>query len=163
MYANESWPPHWGFGLFLPFALAGLFAIAWNRVKLRVALVLPLIWLGWEFVAATQTVSPALTKLTLSAHFVICVGLFYLGFFARKGMSNPWPLWAGIGLALCWSMRIGLEQHFGGLEATRKMLTFSAYWAWIPPAGEPGISKKDCQHPHLRHFRRVRQFIGRRA
>jgi O-antigen ligase len=53
------------------------------------------------------------------------VCLFYLGVFTSKGMSNPWPIWVGMGLALCWAMRLGLEQHFGGLEATRKMMLYS--------------------------------------
>jgi O-antigen ligase len=120
----DIWPPHWGAWLFVPVALAGLFAIEFDRVKLHWALVLPLLWLGWEFVSAAQTVSPVLTKMTLT-QFTICVSLFYLGVFARKGMSNPWPIWAGMGLALCWAMRAGMEQHFGGLEATRKMVASS--------------------------------------
>jgi hypothetical protein len=120
----EMWPPHWGAWLFVPVGLAGLFAVVVDRVKLHWALMLPLVWLAWEFVSATQTVSTALTKLTLT-QFTVCVSLFYLGFFARKGMSNPWPVWAGMGLALCWVMRVGMEQHFGGLEATRKMLAAS--------------------------------------
>jgi hypothetical protein len=120
----EMWPPHWGAWLFVPVGLAGLFSVVLDRVKLHWALMLPIIWLAWEFVAATQTVSAALTKLTLT-QFSVCVSLFYLGFFARKGMSNPWPIWAGMGLALCWAMRAGMEQHFGGLEATRKMLAAS--------------------------------------
>jgi O-antigen ligase len=118
---NELWPAHWSAWLFGPVALAGLFAIELNRAKLHWALLLPLVWLGWELVSATQTVSLPLTKLTIT-HFAVCVSLFYLGFFTGKGMSNPWPIWAGMGLALCWTMRVGLVQHFGGLEATRKML-----------------------------------------
>jgi hypothetical protein len=120
----DMWPLHWGPWLFLPVALVGLFAIEWDRVKLHWVLALPLIWLGWEFVAAAHTVSPELTKMTLT-QFTICVSLFYLGYFARKGMSNPWPIWVGMGLALCWAMRAGMEQHFGGLEATRKMMASS--------------------------------------
>jgi O-antigen ligase len=119
-----SWPPHWGAWLFAPVAAAGLFAIQWKGVKWHWALALPLVWLGWEFVSATQTASPVLTGLTL-AHFAVCVGLFYLGFFARKGMANPWPVWAGMGLGMCWAMRAGVEQRFGGLEATRNMLLHS--------------------------------------
>jgi len=117
---NWPWPPIWGVWMFAPVALAGLCAISWKGLKFRWILALPLVWLGWEFVSATQTVSPALTKLTL-AHFTVCAGLFYLGFFACRRMPNPWPIWAGLGLALCWTMRVGMEQHFGGLEATRKM------------------------------------------
>lgn len=120
----DIWPTNWGPWLFVPVALVGVFAIALDKAKFHWALVLPLIWLVWEFVSATQTVNPALTKITLT-HFTVCVCLFYLGFFARTGMSNPWPLWAGMGLALCWAMRSGIQQHFGGLEATRKMMAES--------------------------------------
>lgn len=48
-------------------------------------------------------------------------------------MSNPWPVWAGLGLALCWVMRTGLEQHFGGLEATRKMFATSPQLLDVDP------------------------------
>jgi len=126
------WPPHWAAWLFVPVALAGLWAIQWDRTKLHWALFLPLVWLGWELVSATQTVSLALTKLSVT-HFFVCVGLFYLGFFARKGMANPWPIWAGMGLALCWAMRAGMEQHFGGLEATRKMMKESPEMLGLDP------------------------------
>jgi len=129
---NDLWPAHWSAWLFLPVALVGLFAIELNGTKLHWALFLPLIWLGWELVSATQTVSLALTKLTIT-HFVVCVSLFYLGFFAKKGMSNPWPIWAGMGLALCWALRIGMEQHFGSLEATRKMIKESPEMLGVDP------------------------------
>jgi hypothetical protein len=117
----ELWPPHWGAWLFLPVALAGLWAIEWGGKKFSWVMFLPLIWFGWELISATETTSLSLTKLTIT-HFAVCVSLFYLGLFARKGMSNPWPIWVGMSLALCWAMRAGLEQHFGGLEATRKMI-----------------------------------------
>ena len=55
-------------------------------------------------------------------HFSVCVILFYLGCFAMKGVRNPWPLWTGLALGLCWLLRAGFEQHFGGLEATRRLL-----------------------------------------
>src|ERR1700678_2427823 len=66
------WPPHWAAWLFVPVALAGLWATQLDRTKLHWALFLPLIWLGWELVSATQTVSLALTKLTVT-HFFVCV------------------------------------------------------------------------------------------
>jgi hypothetical protein len=128
----ELWPPHWSAWLFVPVALAGLWSLEWNRTKLHWVLLLPLIWLGWQLVSSTQTVNLALTKLTMT-HFAVCVGLFYLGFFARRGMSNPWPVWAGMGLALCWFMRVALEQHFGGLEATRKMIKESPELMGLDP------------------------------
>src|SRR5208337_1758908 len=51
----------------------------------------------------------------------------------RKGMSNPWPVWAGMALALCWAMRVGMEQHFWGLEATRKLLANSPELSGLNP------------------------------
>src|SRR5208283_3917475 len=110
----------------------GLFAIQWSRVKWDWVLMLPLLWLGWECISAAQSVSTELSKLTLT-HFAVCVVFFYLGCFARKGMSNPWPVWAGMGLALCWAMRAGMEQHFGGLEATRKMIAASSEMTGVDP------------------------------
>lgn len=140
---NFQWPPHWATWLFVPLALAGLLAIERSRIRLHWALLLPLIWLGWEFMAATQTVKMELTRITL-LHFAECVGLFYLGFFARRGLSNPWPVWAGMGLALCWAMRAGIQQHFGGLEATRKMLLYSPGLLGVNPklVADLGYQKK---------------------
>ena len=58
----------------------------------------PLLWLGWQFVSATGSISPKLTAAVV-AHFSACVAFFYLGFFALRGVRNPWPVWAGLGLA----------------------------------------------------------------
>jgi len=128
----QLWPPLWGAWLFLPVAIAGLWPLQLDRTKLHWILFLPLIWFGWQLISATQTVSLPLTKLTIT-HFALCLGLFYLGFFARKGMSNPWPIWAGMALAICWAMRAGMEQHFGGLEATRKLLKESPELMGVSP------------------------------
>jgi O-antigen ligase len=117
----DSWPSRWGTLLLLPLLAMAISAIPWQRLKLRWYLLLPAIWLGWQFVSATQTVSQSLTAETLT-HFTICIFLFYLGYFALDGNPNPWLIWTGIGLALCWTLRAGMEQHFGGLEETRKML-----------------------------------------
>jgi O-antigen ligase len=120
--SNYTWQVKWGYLLMIPVFLTGLFAIRWRpfpRIKLWL-LLLPLLWLGWEFVSATATISPNLTKPVL-AHFSACVAFFYLGLFALRGVRNPWPVWAGLALACCWTLHIAMEQHFGGLEATRKL------------------------------------------
>jgi hypothetical protein len=109
-----SWPSKWGYLMLIPLLVAGLLAIPWNRLKFRSILALPAVWLGWEFIASAQSVSPELTRETM-AHFTVCVALFYLGYFALQGTSKYWPSWAGIALALCWVIHSGVEQHFGGL------------------------------------------------
>ena len=116
-----SWPSRWGPWLVAPLVAAGLFAVPWNRLRGHWTLALPAIWLGWELLAATQTVRPVLTSVTLK-HFAACVVLFYVGFFALNRGSQTWPVWTGMALALCWVIRAGFEQHFGGLEATRKLI-----------------------------------------
>jgi hypothetical protein len=117
----ESWPPKWGFWMVIPLIIAGVLAIPWNRLKFRWMLALPAVWLAWEFVAAASSEGPDLTGQTM-AHFTVCVALFYLGCFVLRGFSRLWPIWTGISLALCWVIHAGIEQHFGGLDATRKLI-----------------------------------------
>ena len=120
--SSYSWPVKWGYLLMVPVFAAGLFAIRWTRLPARGRwlLLLPAFWLGWQFVSATASIAPKLTGPVLG-HFSACVGLFYLGWFALRGVRNPWPVWAGLGLGLCWILHVAMTQHFGGLEATRKM------------------------------------------
>jgi O-antigen ligase len=119
---SYTWPVKWGYLLVIPVLVAGLFAIRWKSLPVWSWLLLcPLLWLGWEFISAAATISPSLTGPTL-AHFSACVVFFYLGFFALRGARNPWPVWTGLGLALCWVLHLAMLQHFGGLEATRKMI-----------------------------------------
>lgn len=139
--SSYTWPVKWGYLMMIPVFLAGLFAIRWKsnpgkpagtpRRGVRILLLCPLLWLGWEFISATSTISPRLTGPTL-AHFSACVAFFYLGFFALRGARNPWPVWAGLGLALCWVLHLAMEQHFGGLEATRKLI-LGGRQLYLPP------------------------------
>jgi hypothetical protein len=128
----ETWQLKWGYWFMVPLIVAGLAAIRWRTLSFKWPLVLPLAWLGWQCLSATQSVSPRLTTMTLE-HFSACVILFYLGYFALQGVRNPWPLWAALALALCWVMRMGLEQHFGGLEATRRLIYQMKDGVGLPP------------------------------
>jgi O-antigen ligase len=113
----------WGYLLMMPVFAAGLFAIRWKPFRGRWTwlVLLPLLWLVWEFISGTASISPKLTRPVL-AHFSACVAFFYLGLFALRGVRNPWPVWAGLGLALCWVLHIAMTQHFGGLAETRKLI-----------------------------------------
>lgn len=147
----ESWPVQWGYWLILPLVVAGLASVWWGArgsgslpgTGLKWPLALPFAWLGWQFIAATHSVSPKLTSLTLE-HFSVCVILFYLGCFAMKGVRNPWPLWTGLALALCWVLRAGFEQHFGGLEATRRLIYTMKDGTDLPPGllNDPAYLKR---------------------
>jgi O-antigen ligase len=85
---------------------------------------LPVIWLVWQWISATQSVDADLTRVTLR-HFVACVICFYLGLFClpREGTATffLWPIAVAFALVLA----VGLQQHFGGLQETREY--FLAY------------------------------------
>jgi hypothetical protein len=134
-YSNYSWQDKWGYLLMIPVLAAGLFAIRWKPLpaKWPWLLLLPLAWLGWQFVAAAAHDFPDPAGAVL-AHFSACVAFFYLGFFALRGVRNPWPVWAGLGLALCWILHIAMTQHFGGLEASLKAISEGRGMAQVPPA-----------------------------
>lgn len=117
----ESWPAKWGFWLSIPVLIAGLVAAPWGKLKFRWAFALPLVWLVWEMIAAGNTINRPLSSHTV-AHFTVCVAMFYAGCLAMQGNSKSWVIWIGLGLALCWVIRAGFEQHFGGLAATRALL-----------------------------------------
>ena len=79
---------------------------------------LPLIWLIWQIISATQTVDLAISKATL-IHFGSCIAAFYLGIFvlARMRLAKL-ALW-GAALGLVIYLIDASRVHFGGLENTR--------------------------------------------
>jgi hypothetical protein len=116
-----SWPVVVGYWLLAVVMVMGLAVARWRVSAPRWLVALPLAWLVWEALAGTQTVSAALTRATL-AHFTSCVVCFYLGLFALGRVRRLGLFWAGLlagfALVLVW----GLEQHFGGLEETRRYI-----------------------------------------
>lgn len=92
----------------------------------------PLVWFGWQVCASIPTVDKTLTEVTLK-HFGICVLLYYLGLFSRRDVSDHVPqfIW-GLVLSLVMVLWIGWDQHFGGLEATRRMVYEQEGWQNLP-------------------------------
>ncbi len=118
---HSTWPIRWSYPLFLPLIIFGFLVGRWKKPQSKWLFVAPLVWLGWTFISATQTVSLELTVLTLK-HFTACVVCFYLGWFALAEMKSLTFFWIPIWLAFLWLLRIGFEQHFGGLQQLREYL-----------------------------------------
>lgn len=119
----NPWPFGVAYAGLVALGLLGLFEAKWRKPRPAWLVVLPLAWLFWQFVAATHTVEATLTGMTLK-HFAACVGCFYLGYFALSAAREPWFLFgliAGFGVVLA----VGIQQHFGGLEESRRY--FFAY------------------------------------
>jgi len=120
----QPWPMVLAYATFVPVGIAGLFVWRWNLRVPRWIVGLPLAWFCWQLVAATQTVDVQLTQTTLM-HFAGCVVCFYLGLFALSRVPDMTALWLGWSVGYGIVLAIGLEQHFGGLEETRRW--FFAY------------------------------------
>ena len=123
----NPWPVVIARWLLAAVVCAGLAVARWDLRKVPpLLLALPAAWLFWEFAAATQTVNGALTQLTL-AHFTCCVICFYLGFFALGPLRTHGPFWIGLLIAFLVVLAVGFEQHFGGLEETKRFLYLYEY------------------------------------
>ncbi len=80
-FLNDAWPTHWANWILLPLAALGALLVFQNKMSWRQTnwlWLLPLAWLGWQFISATQTVDADLTAATLW-QFSGCVACYFLG------------------------------------------------------------------------------------
>ena len=136
---ETAWPISWGYSLLGLLIVSGLFVGRLKKGTPRWALILPAAWLGWQFLSATQTVKPSLTSATVP-HFIACVGCFYLGWFSLAEAKRPWLFWIGAAVGLLVVFRIGIAQHFGGLDATRRHFEIYVFPTLADPS--PDLLKK---------------------
>lgn len=127
-----SWPVAWGYGLGAVVLLLGILSGSWAWPRMSVLFFAPLIWLTWQFVAGTQTLNAALTGATLR-HFTACAVCFYLGFCVLSRSQCTAPLWAGLLTGFWIVIALGWEQHFVGLERTRRFFYEQPDWQGQPP------------------------------
>ncbi|HTJ00847.1 MAG TPA: O-antigen ligase family protein [Dongiaceae bacterium] len=133
-WALSSWPASIGHGLLVVLVIFGILVVRWKTRAPGWLICLPLLWLAWQLVAATHTVDAALTSATVK-HFVACVACFYLGLGITNRCPDPLPFFAGLVLGLIGVVIVGWQQHFGGLEATRRYFFLYIYpqMASVPP------------------------------
>lgn len=121
------WPLRIAYPMVGLLALAGLAAIKWRSFRPRWLTFMPLAWLAWQGLAATQSVDSKLTASVL-AHFATCLACFYLGMLClnREGTTKFFlgPLITAFGIMLA----VGFGQHFGGLQQSRDY-----FWTYIYP------------------------------
>jgi hypothetical protein len=135
-----SWPNLVGYALLAALSITSIRSLAPNVQSPQWLLLIPAVWLGWQVLCTANTINMPLTRATL-AHFTSVVLLFYLGYFALSRESELQgfrvPLLGGFLLVL-WA---GLEQHFGGLQATREMIYSQPNWQELPPEYLEKIAK----------------------
>jgi O-antigen ligase len=99
--------------------LASLPLWRWRLPRPKWLLAAPLFWFFWELLSATQTVRPDLTNPTI-LHFAGCLVSFYAGYFALSQARSRTPFWLGLLAGLLVVFWVGFNQHYGGLEQTRR-------------------------------------------
>jgi len=139
-FVMDPWPFGWGYLLLGVVFLLALPVWRWTPAAPKWILILPLVWFGWQVVSATQTVDRTLTQRTV-LDFAACVVCFYAGLFALSRSTNNAPLWCGLGLGLLFALWVGLGQHFGGLEETRRMAEH-IQWELYPPEFKAAFQQK---------------------
>ncbi len=123
----SPWPVVIGWWFLAGAVLVGIFVMRRESNAPRWLIALPLVWLCWQFVCATQTVDAKLTTGTLK-HFIACVVCFYLGVFCLSRVRNLTAFWLCLMAGFAFVLATGLQQHFGGLEESRKH-----FWLYVFP------------------------------
>ncbi len=135
----STWPIRWAFDLFFGplFFIGFLFlgCVVWffrNTIPLQIKQVagdrrarfsLSCLagWYCWQWVASMDTVGPSLTRATL-CQFTLCVLLFAVGLFCLSAVDRLNPLWWGLLAGFVVVLWSGMDQRFGGLDETRRMI-----------------------------------------
>jgi O-antigen ligase len=130
---TESWPAVWGYGVLVIFAALGVWQWRRPRGVPIWAMALPLVWLGWQFVAAATTVDRELTRAVLP-QFVATVVCFGLGLSVGGGPGAR-RVWWGLLAGLLVVLGSGFRQQYGGLAASREYFYEHEKTGWreVPP------------------------------
>jgi predicted membrane channel-forming protein YqfA (hemolysin III family) len=134
---NEPWPLHWANWIFLPLAIAGAIlvfqkSVVWPQSKWF--WLLPLVWLGWQFVSATQSEYADLTAPTLW-QFSGCVACYFLGALLFHNPAAQRILLVGILAAFTFCLIRAVDQRLFEFPVNRQMLVEGerAGWTNFPP------------------------------
>ncbi len=95
---------------------------------------MPLLWFGWQFLSATQTVDGILTATTLW-QFAGCVACYFLGALVLRRERAVYWLLAGVLAAFAFCLIKGINQRLIEFPQSRQVLLEGerAGWTNIPP------------------------------
>lgn len=137
----QPWPVAWGYGLLFVTLTLGMGCLllvkrtADQPMRKRAAgsvMWLLAIWLAWQAVACVRSVEPQLSRATL-LHFAAVVLCFFLGLKVLSRVANLRVFWIGLIAGFALVFWVGLDQHYGGLEATRRYFYEQPNWRGFPP------------------------------
>jgi len=134
-----AWPLNIGYWLLGGVAVVGFLLARLPTGVPKWLLALPIAWVGWQFLSATNSVDAELTRQTLR-HFVACAVCFYVGCLGLNREGDTSAFWIPILCAFGVIIAVGFDQRFGGLEETRKY--FYTYVYPTLPTVSPEYLKK---------------------
>ncbi|MCI0535264.1 MAG: hypothetical protein L0Z50_08550, partial [Verrucomicrobiales bacterium] len=123
----SPWPLRWGQLSLVGIALLGAIVCRFRLPKPRWIVALPLVWFCWQVYAGTQTIDLRLTQVTL-VHFATCLLCFGLGLFGLRSPRTLVLVSAGLLPFFLWMCWTAFDQHYGGLDATEKMIKETPNW-----------------------------------
>jgi len=146
-FLGDAWPPHWANWILAPLVAWGallMFQGGRSRLPSKWLWLLPLGWLGWQFVSATQTVDADLTMATLW-QYGGCAACYFLGalVLARDQLAR----WLMIGLLAAFAFCLVRAVNQRMFEYPQNLQTLIAGehdgWTNFPPATVTEMKRQD--------------------
>ncbi len=134
---NDPWPTHWANWFLLPLVVIGA-ALAFSKKArwpgTKWLWRLPLLWLGWQFLSATQSVDATLTSATLWQFFGCVTGYFLGAWLFGQEQALRW-LMIGLLIAFTFCLVRAIDQRLFEFPQSRQMLIEGerASWTNLPP------------------------------
>lgn len=126
------WPMSWAYRFALV-VLLGAFFFARNVCGIpKWWLFVPVFWFCWQIISAFFAVDSTFCWIVIP-HFGVAASMFFVGVYSFSRITRLGPFWmAWIG-GFVVLLLLGLRQHFGGLEETRRFLYSLPNWQELPP------------------------------
>ncbi len=134
---SDAWPLHWANWVLLVLALMGAALGIAGKARWPVGkwlLILPLIWIGWQFLSAMQTTDK---ELTIAALWELggCVACYLLGALVLEEGRGWRLLLPGLLAAFTFCLVRSVDQRLFEFPRERQLLTESEKFGWtnMPP------------------------------